>query len=82
VPPHPEAQAAHLPGLRRPEGSFYAWWRLPGALTAEEIIRRGRVGIAPGIGFGSRGAGYGRLSLAVPDEDVAEGAARLAALLE
>jgi aminotransferase len=72
---------AALPGLARPEGSFYAWWRLPGGLTAEEIIRRGRVGIAPGVGFGSRGAGYGRLSLAVPDEDVAEGAARLAALL-
>ena len=70
-----------VPGLTRPEGSFYAWWKLPDGLTPEEIVRRARVGIAPGIGFGSRGAGYGRLSLAVPDEDVAEGAARLSALL-
>jgi L-glutamine---4-(methylsulfanyl)-2-oxobutanoate aminotransferase len=70
-----------LPGLARPEGSFYAWWKLPEGLTPEEIIRRARVGVAPGPGFGSRGAGYARLSLAVPDEDVAEGAARLAALL-
>lgn len=70
-----------LPGLRRPEGSFYAWWELPDGLTPEEIIRRARVGVAPGIGFGSRGAGHVRLSLAVPDEDVAEGAARLGALV-
>jgi aspartate/methionine/tyrosine aminotransferase len=39
------------------------------------------VGVAPGVGFGSRGAGHVRLSLAVPDEDVAEGAARLGALV-
>jgi aminotransferase len=70
-----------LPGLRRPEGSFYAWWELPDGLTPEEIIRRARVGVAPGIGFGSRGAGHVRLSLAVPDEDAAEGAARLGALV-
>jgi aminotransferase len=72
---------AALPGLTEPEGSFYAWWKLPAGLTPEGIIRAARVGVAPGIGFGSRGAGYGRLSLAVPDEDVAEGAQRLAALL-
>jgi aminotransferase len=70
-----------VPGLTRPEGSFYAWWKLPEGLTPEEIVRRARVGIAPGVGFGSRGAGHGRLSLAVPDEDVAEGAARLSSLL-
>ena len=44
-------------------------------------MRRARVGVAPGIGFGPRGAGHARLSLAVPDEDVAEGATRLAALV-
>jgi aminotransferase len=70
-----------LPGLTPPEGSFYAWWKLPEGLTVEDIVRRARIGVAPGIGFGSRGAGYARLSLAVPDEDVAEGAARLGALI-
>jgi aminotransferase len=70
-----------VPGLTPPEGSFYAWWKLPEGLTVEEIVRGARIGVAPGVGFGSRGAGYARLSLAVPDEDVAEGAARLAALV-
>ena len=76
-----DALVAALPDLTPPEGSFYAWWRLPEGLTVEEIVRRARTGVAPGQGFGSRGEGYARLSLAVPDEDVAEGAARLAALV-
>ncbi len=73
---------AALPGLRRPEGSFYAWWQLPDGLAPEEIVRSARVGVAPGVGFGTRGAGYARLSLAVPDDDVAEGGARLGALVD
>ena len=40
-----------------------------------------RVAVAPGEGFGARGAGYVRLSLAVPDADLDEAADRLAALL-
>ncbi len=34
-------------------------------------------GLAPGQGFGARGEGWARLSLAIPDEDVAEAAERL-----
>jgi aminotransferase len=64
-----------------PEGTFYAWWKLPGHLSAERLITEARVGVAPGIGFGVRGAGWARLSLAVPDADVDEAAARIAALL-
>jgi aminotransferase len=67
--------------LEVPEGTFYAWWRLPGGLDAATLLARHRVAVAPGEGFGSRGAGCARLSLAVPDADVAEGAARLAAAL-
>jgi L-glutamine---4-(methylsulfanyl)-2-oxobutanoate aminotransferase len=61
-----------------PEGTFYAWWRPPAGLTAERLIREHRVAVAPGEGFGARGAGHVRLSLAIPDADVAEGAQRLA----
>jgi aspartate/methionine/tyrosine aminotransferase len=39
------------------------------------------VAVAPGEGFGARGAGYVRLSLALGDADLEEGTARLAAAL-
>jgi aminotransferase len=66
-------------GLQAPEGTFYAWWRLPDGLSPEGLLEHARVAVAPGEGFGSRGAGYARLSLAVGDDDLAEGVARLAA---
>ena len=66
-------------GLQAPEGTFYAWWRLPDGLTPERLLEHERVAVAPGEGFGARGAGYARLSLAVDDDDLAEGVARLAA---
>jgi aminotransferase len=68
-------------GLQAPEGTFYAWWRLPEGLTADRLLARARVAVAPGEGFGARGAGYARLSLAVDDADLVEGVARLAAAL-
>ncbi len=71
---------AALPGLAAPEAAFYAWWRLPEGLTAERLLREARVAVAAGEGFGSRGAGWARLSLAVADDDLDEGAARLAAV--
>ena len=67
--------------LAVPEGTFYAWWRLPEGLTPERLVAERRVGVAPGEGFGERGRGYARLALAVPDADVDEGAERLAAAL-
>jgi aspartate/methionine/tyrosine aminotransferase len=66
-------------GLEPPEGTFYAWWRLPDGLTAERLLAEARVAVAPGEGFGTRGAGYARLSLALDDADLEEGVARLAA---
>src|SRR4051812_15072133 len=73
--------AGALPGLAVPEGTFYAWWRLPEGLTVPRLIEEARVGLAPGEGFGARGKGWARLSLAVPDEDVEEAAERLAGAL-
>jgi L-glutamine---4-(methylsulfanyl)-2-oxobutanoate aminotransferase len=66
-------------GVDPPEGTFYAWWRLPDGLTPEGLLEHARVAVAPGEGFGARGAGYARLSLALDDDDLAEGVARLAA---
>jgi L-glutamine---4-(methylsulfanyl)-2-oxobutanoate aminotransferase len=65
-----------------PEGSFYAWWQLPEGLTPERLIAEARVGVAPGVGFGERGTGWARLSLATPDADIEEAAERLAAVIE
>src|SRR3954447_9230961 len=59
-----------------PDGTFYAWWRLPEGVTVEGLIEEARVGLAPGEGFGARGAGWGRLSFVVADEDVGEGGER------
>ncbi len=68
-------------GLAPPQGTFYAWWRLPDGVTAEGLLASERVAVAPGEGFGARGAGYARLSLAVDDADLEEGVARLAAAI-
>ena len=72
------AAGAHID---EPEGSFYAWWRLPEGLGAADLLERARVGVAPGEGFGARGAGWARLSLALPDDDLDEAVARIAAVL-
>jgi L-glutamine---4-(methylsulfanyl)-2-oxobutanoate aminotransferase len=66
-------------GVEPPQGTFYAWWRLPDGVTAERLLTEQRVAVAPGEGFGARGAGYARLSLALDDADLVEGVARLAA---
>jgi aminotransferase len=63
------------------EGSFYLWWQLPEGLTAERLLTEHRLAVAPGEGFGSRGAGWARLSLAVSDETLELGLERLARAL-
>ncbi|HMI99516.1 MAG TPA: aminotransferase class I/II-fold pyridoxal phosphate-dependent enzyme [Gaiellaceae bacterium] len=63
------------------EGSFYLWWELPEGLTPELLLAEHRVAIAPGEGFGSRGTGWARLSLAITDEVLETGLERLAAAL-
>jgi L-glutamine---4-(methylsulfanyl)-2-oxobutanoate aminotransferase len=65
----------------RSEGTFFVWFRLPEGVTAERILVEQRVAVAPGEGFGPRGAGWARLSLAVGDETLELGLARLRPLL-
>jgi L-glutamine---4-(methylsulfanyl)-2-oxobutanoate aminotransferase len=58
-------------------GSFFLWWKLPDGLTPRALLDDHRVGVAPGEGFGATGAGWARLSLALPDGALAEAASRL-----
>jgi aspartate/methionine/tyrosine aminotransferase len=61
----------------RGEGTFFVWFRLPDGLTCERLLEENRVAVAPGEGFGERGRGWARLSLATPDERLDLGLARL-----
>jgi L-glutamine---4-(methylsulfanyl)-2-oxobutanoate aminotransferase len=64
------------------EGTFYVWIELPEGITSELLLTRHRVALAPGEGFGARGAGRARISLAVPDEVFERGLERLVAALQ
>jgi L-glutamine---4-(methylsulfanyl)-2-oxobutanoate aminotransferase len=59
------------------EGTFFVWFRLPDGVTAERLLAEHRIVVAPGEGFGPRGRGWARLSLAVTDETLGAGLARL-----
>ena len=65
----------------RSEGTFFVWLRLPEGLSAERLLEEHRLAVAPGEGFGSRGAGWARLSLAVSDETLELGLERLEAAI-
>ena len=65
----------------RCEGTFFVWFRLPEGLTVDRLLAEHGVALAPGEGFGPRGAGWARLSLAVRDDVLDEGLVRLAAAL-
>jgi aminotransferase len=60
------------------EGTFYLWLELPPTVFAASLLVEQRVAVAPGEGFGARGAGFARISLASGDAALAEGLSRLA----
>jgi L-glutamine---4-(methylsulfanyl)-2-oxobutanoate aminotransferase len=60
----------------RGEGTFFVWFRLPDELTCEQLLEEHRVAVAPGEGFGNRGRGWARLSLATPDDRLNAGLER------
>jgi aminotransferase len=68
---------AAIPGARS-EGTFFVWFRLPEGITCERLLDEHRVAVAPGEGFGERGRGWARLSLATPDDRLDLGLGRLA----
>jgi aminotransferase len=61
------------------EGTFFVWLRLPEGMSVERLLAEQRVALAPGEGFGGRGAGFARLSLAVSDDTLDLGLQRLSA---
>jgi L-glutamine---4-(methylsulfanyl)-2-oxobutanoate aminotransferase len=71
---------AALAGCRpRGEGTFFVWFELPSGLSAADLLEQHRVAVAPGEGFGERGRGWARLSLATADEKLDLGLERLRA---
>jgi aminotransferase len=62
------------------EGTFFTWVKLPEGVTPAKLLADCRVAVAPGEGFGARGAGWARISLAVSDDTLDRGLERLAPL--
>ena len=73
------ALEALRPVRAQSDGTFFVWFELPDGMTAEQLLEEHRVAVAPGEGFGSRGAGWARLSLAVTDDVLELGLERLRA---
>jgi aminotransferase len=74
---------AALAGIElQSEGTFFIWFRLPDGMTADRLLADHRVAVAPGEGFGTRGAGWARLSLAVSDDVLERGLERLRAAFD
>ena len=71
---------AALGGLEaQSEGTFFVWIRLPDGVSVEQLLAEHRVALAPGEGFGARGSGWARVSIAVTDETLGLGLERLRA---
>jgi aminotransferase len=68
---------AALPIPAVSEGTFYVWIGLPDGVTCEALLAEHRLALAPGEGFGARGSGWARISLAVTDEVFEAGLERL-----
>ena len=71
--------------LKPPLGSVYVWAPTPDGRTsadfADLLLDEAGVFVAPGTGYGSRGEGFVRFSLTVPDDRLAEAMDRIAGVL-
>ena len=67
-----------------PRASLYIWGQVPGEMTsaafANHLFEQLAVVVTPGTSFGACGEGYFRMSVTVPDSEVAQAADRLATL--
>jgi LL-diaminopimelate aminotransferase len=65
----------------RPRATFYLWVPVPPKYTSSELttrmIREAGVVPTPGVGFGTYGEGFIRLSLTVDDQRIREAIERL-----
>jgi LL-diaminopimelate aminotransferase len=66
-----------------PKASLYIWARVPPGYTslefATDLLEQVGVVVIPGTGYGSKGEGYVRLSLTIPDATLVKGLSRLSA---
>jgi aspartate/methionine/tyrosine aminotransferase len=71
--------------LSRPRSAFYAFFRVDGVTDsfgyAVELIRRARVGLAPGVAFGPAGEGHLRLCFAASLPKLSQALDRLVPVL-
>jgi LL-diaminopimelate aminotransferase len=65
----------------KPKASFYIWAKVPDGFTSvgftSDLLDKANVAVTPGIGYGSAGEGYIRLSLTLPDNRLDQGIERL-----
>ena len=66
---------------RIPKASLYVWARVPDGYTSvgftTELLNKANVAVTPGVGYGSTGEGYIRLSLTLADDRLEQGISRL-----
>ncbi len=65
-----------------PKASLYIWAKVPEGYTsvglAADLLDKVGIVVTPGVGYGENGEGYIRLSLTIPDADLAKGLSKLA----
>lgn len=68
-----------------PKGTFYAWVRFAdggdSVAFAEDLLRRAKVAVVPGVAFGAEGRDRIRLSFAASQEDLEKALRRMAEVL-
>ena len=68
--------------VKPPKASLYIWAKVPKGYTslefATDLLDKVGIAVVPGIGYGSCGEGYVRLSLTIPDAGLVKGLSRLA----
>ena len=66
---------------KSPKASLYIWAKVPEGYTsgdlAYDLLEEIGVVVTPGVGYGKNGEGYVRLSLTIPDAELAKGLSRL-----
>ena len=67
-----------------PKASLYIWAKVPKGFTSETfsetVLEQCDVLVSPGTGYGENGAGYVRLSLTLPDQDIQTALQRMSKL--
>jgi aspartate/methionine/tyrosine aminotransferase len=80
-------ELSRLPGLEvaSPPGAMYAFFRVAGVSDSlafcKDLVRHGKLGLAPGSAFGPEGEGFVRWCFAASEPRLADGIARLAGFL-